>query len=173
MSVLTHSTIVGSTVWHTEADTRHFASELASALMRLPEPGHALITLQGDLGSGKTTLVRHLLQALGVGGRIKSPTYGLVEAYEVVLETGSLPIWHMDFYRFNDPAEWEHAGLRDSLAARGLKLVEWPERAAGRLPQADLRLHITSRGESDDEASRQVRLEADSPTGQRLMKAVT
>jgi tRNA threonylcarbamoyladenosine biosynthesis protein TsaE len=172
MSVLAHSTIVGSTVWRTEADTRAFAGKLASALLRLTEPGHALITLHGDLGAGKTTLVRHLLHALGVPGRIKSPTYGLVESYEAAIESANLPIWHMDFYRFSDPAEWEHAGLRDIFASRGLKLVEWPERAANRLPPHDLSLRITSADGSHDEESRQVRMEASSPSGRSLIEAL-
>ncbi len=173
MSVLRHSTIVGSTVWRTEEDTRAFAGRLAQALLRLPRTARTLITLHGDLGAGKTTLVRHLMHALGVHGRIKSPTYGLVESYEAASDSGSLPIWHMDFYRFNDPAEWEHAGLRDIFASQGLKLVEWPERAAGRLPPADLSLHIQSPGASDDETARRVRLEALGPLGQALMESMT
>lgn len=172
MSVLAHSTIVGSTVWQTEADTRAFASKLASALLGLTEPGHALITLHGDLGAGKTTLVRHLLHALGVRGRIKSPTYGLVESYEAEIESARLPIWHMDFYRFGDPAEWEHAGLRDIFASRGLKLVEWPERAADRLPLPDLSLRITSAGHSHHEDSRQVQMEGCGPSGRSLIEAL-
>jgi tRNA threonylcarbamoyladenosine biosynthesis protein TsaE len=172
MSVLTHSTIVGSTVWRTEADTRAFAGKLASALLRLTQPGHALITLHGDLGAGKTTLVRHLLHALGVRGRIKSPTYGLVESYEAGLESVKLPIWHMDFYRFSDPTEWEHAGLRDVFASQGLKLVEWPERATGRLPPADLSLRITGGDGTNGEESRQVRMESCGPSGQSLIEAL-
>ena len=173
MSILNHSMIVGSSVWHTEEDTRAFAGRLASALRQLPTPGHALITLHGDLGAGKTTLARHLIHALGVSGRIKSPTYGLVESYETGPGRGDLSIWHMDFYRFNDPNEWEQAGLRDILADRGLKLVEWPERAGGQLPPADLSIYIQNQMACGDEATRAVRLEACSPSGQTLLGALT
>lgn len=104
----------------------------------------AFIALHGDLGAGKTTFVRHLLRALGVQGRIKSPTYAVVEPYE----TAGLAIWHFDFYRFDDPREWEDAGFRDVFAAPGLKLAEWPEKAAAVLPTPDLDLHIAL-GEGD------------------------
>lgn len=89
-------------------------------------------TLRGDLGAGKTTFVRHLLRALGVTGRIKSPTYALVEPYDLPAPAGGPtmpPAWHADLYRFDDPREWEDAGLRELFASPGLKLVEWPEKA--------------------------------------------
>jgi tRNA threonylcarbamoyladenosine biosynthesis protein TsaE len=103
---------------------------------------HAFIELHGPLGAGKTTFVRHLLHALGVQGRVKSPTYALMESYEVDRDGATLPIWHFDFYRFDDPQEWEDAGFRDVFASAGLKLVEWPEKAEGLLPTADLRVFI-------------------------------
>ncbi len=90
------------------------------------------------MGAGKTTLVRHLLQALGVTGRIKSPTYAVVEPYELP----GLNIWHFDFYRFADPREWEDAGFRDIFASPGLKLSEWPEKAGAQLPVPDLDIYI-------------------------------
>ncbi|NTV85886.1 MAG: tRNA (adenosine(37)-N6)-threonylcarbamoyltransferase complex ATPase subunit type 1 TsaE, partial [Burkholderiaceae bacterium] len=117
-------------VWRTEAETGRFARRLAAS----PAVRNAFIELHGDLGAGKTTLVRHLLRALGVNGRIKSPTYAVVEPHEVA----GLAIWHFDFFRFNDPREWEEAGFRDLFASPGLKLAEWPEKAAGMLPVADL-----------------------------------
>ena len=174
MSVLSHATIVRSVIWHSEEETRACAARLAAALLTLPHAGNALIALGGDLGAGKTTLVRHLLRTLGVQGRIKSPTYGLVETYEVTTERGLLPIWHMDFYRLNDPSEWEHAGLRDVFATPGLKLVEWPERAGSRLPQADLMLHIRSQAGTDDPtaALREVQIQTPSPTGRALAEAL-
>ena len=98
----------------------------------------AFIELRGDLGAGKTTFVRHLLRALGVEGRVKSPTYTVMEPYALP----GLAIAHFDFYRFSDPREWVEAGFRDVFAAPGLKLAEWPEHAAGALPMADLRMHI-------------------------------
>jgi tRNA threonylcarbamoyladenosine biosynthesis protein TsaE len=99
-----------------------------------PALRNAFIELHGDLGAGKTTLVRHLLRALGVQGRVKSPTYAVVEPHEVP----GLAIWHFDFYRFTDPREWEDAGFRDVFASPGLKLAEWPQNAAPVLPLADL-----------------------------------
>lgn len=129
--------------WHDEADTQAFAQRLASHA----EIANALLVLRGDLGAGKTTFVRHLLRALGVTGRIKSPTYAVVEPHEgrapaAVGEPRPLPVWHFDFYRFNDPREWEDAGFRDIFAGPGLKLAEWPDQAAGMLPPPDLALEL-------------------------------
>lgn len=103
----------------------------------------AFIELRGPLGAGKTTFVRHLLHALGVEGRVKSPTYAVMEPYELPSATG-LPsqAWHFDFYRFTDPHEWEDAGFRDIFASVGLKLAEWPQQVAGLLPSADLGIDI-------------------------------
>ena len=123
-----------------------------------PALAHAFIELHGDLGAGKTTLVRHLLRALGVQGRIKSPTYAVVEPHE----TAAFPVWHFDFFRFNDPREWEDAGFRDIFAGPGLKLAEWPEKAAGLLPGADLVIRI----EALADESRNVTLLARTPVGQ-------
>jgi tRNA threonylcarbamoyladenosine biosynthesis protein TsaE len=117
--------------------------------------------LQGDLGAGKTTLVRHLLRALGVSGRIKSPTYAVVEPYEVA--AGSL--WHFDFYRFNDPREWEDAGFRDIFASQGVKLCEWPDKATGVMPVADVSLHI----EVNDNDERVVTVQTNTPRGEALL----
>jgi tRNA threonylcarbamoyladenosine biosynthesis protein TsaE len=130
----------------------------------------ACIELHGPLGAGKTTFVRHLLRALGVAGRIKSPTYTVMEPYTTPVLPG-LAISHFDFYRFSDPREWADAGLRDVYAAPGLKLAEWPEKVAGMLPVADLRLHIEPDGDSADEHpdARRVRLEAGTMLGLELL----
>ena len=147
-------------IWRTEDDTLAWARQLAA----LPSLRNAFIELHGDLGAGKTTLVRHLLQALGVTGRIKSPTYAVVEPHEVP----GLSIWHFDFYRFNDPREWEDAGFRDLFASPGLKLAEWPEKAAGVLPRADLVLRL----ELQDDESRRVRLTAQTEVGLALLQGL-
>ena len=130
-------------------------------MARKPALTDALVTLAGPLGAGKTTWVRHLLRALGVTGRIKSPTYALLEPYEV----HGRSISHLDFYRFDDPHEWIDAGLRDVFAAPGLKLVEWPEKAAAVLPLADLELRI----EPLDEHRRLVDVHARTPRGVELL----
>jgi tRNA threonylcarbamoyladenosine biosynthesis protein TsaE len=113
----------------------------------------AFVELHGPLGAGKTTFVRHLLHALGVEGRVKSPTYALMEPYALVRAGEPLQIWHFDFYRFDDPQEWEDAGFRDVFASHGLKLAEWPEQAQGLLPPADLEIHIEPR-EGDRRSAR-------------------
>ncbi len=117
--------------------------------------------MHGQLGAGKTTLVRHLLRALGVQGRIKSPSYAIVESYELPQGT----IWHFDFYRFSDPREWEDAGFRDIFAGPGLKLAEWPENAARVLPVADWDVHI----ELNLQGGRDVRICANTQLGAGLL----
>jgi tRNA threonylcarbamoyladenosine biosynthesis protein TsaE len=156
---LLHEPIVESTElhWPDEAACAAFAAALA----RHDALADAFIELRGELGAGKTTFVRHLLQALGVTGRIKSPSYAVLESYS----PKGLNISHLDFYRFDDVHEWSDAGLRDVFAAPGLKLVEWPDKAAG-LPQADLRMHI----EMLDESRRRVRSSALTPRGRALIE---
>jgi len=163
MNALNHASIVKRIVWPDEAATQAFAEVLAGR----PAVFDALIELHGDLGAGKTTFVRHLLTALGVKGRIKSPTYAVVEPYTLDNKANSgLNIWHFDFYRFNDPREWEEAGFRDIFSSPGLKLVEWPDKAGEYLPQADLVLAI----EVLENDARQVTLTAQTAVGKALLK---
>lgn len=110
----------------------------ASALAAHAALRDAFIELQGPLGAGKTTFTRHLLRALGVTGRVKSPSYAVVEPYELAIG----PAWHFDFYRFGDEREWEDAGFRDIFAGPGLKLVEWAQNAGETLPAPDLRVEL-------------------------------
>jgi len=156
-----HVRIVETLLLPDEAATARVAAALAAD----PALRHALIELHGELGAGKTTLVRHLLRALGVSGRIKSPTYAVVEPYELP----GLDIWHFDFYRLDEPREWQDAGFRDIFASPGLKLAEWPEKAAGYLPRADLVLTLTVR----DDNSRMLTLQAQTATGWALCQRVT
>ncbi|HRD99056.1 MAG TPA: tRNA (adenosine(37)-N6)-threonylcarbamoyltransferase complex ATPase subunit type 1 TsaE, partial [Rubrivivax sp.] len=153
-----HAPILGSrrVAWPDETACQAHAQALAGR----PALADAFIELHGPLGAGKTTFVRHLLRALGVSGRIKSPTYAVLESYEA----RGLPVSHFDFYRFSDPREWLDAGFREIFAAPGLKLAEWPEKAGNLLPLADLRLHI----EPVDDDLRQVLAEAATPRGLEL-----
>jgi tRNA threonylcarbamoyladenosine biosynthesis protein TsaE len=162
-TVLDHPLIVKTIVWPDENATRDFALVLAG------QPGitTAMIALRGDLGAGKTTFVRHLLQTLGATGRIKSPTYAVVEPYNLPATPAraALDAWHFDFFRFNDPDEWEEAGFRDVFASTGLKLVEWPDKAGPHLPQADLSIDI----ELQIDDSRTVTLRAGTALGRSLL----
>ena len=104
-------------------------------------------------------------------GRIKSPTYAVVEPYSLLPDgehPNALDIWHFDFYRFNDPREWEDAGFRELFASAGLKIAEWPEKAAAFLPAADLDIHISVQ----DDAVRRLRLVAGTPRGVQLLQAL-
>ncbi len=180
---MTHVTIVASPdtkpplavrdfIWTDEAACAAMAAELAQALRpNLMGEASAYIELHGTLGAGKTTFTRHLLRALGVQGRIKSPSYAVVEPHDAQ----GLAVHHFDFYRFNDPQEWEDAGFRDLFAAPGLKLAEWPEKALGLLPRADLQIHIQppytgDQGSTDEH--RAVQIQAFSPTGQSALAAL-
>jgi tRNA threonylcarbamoyladenosine biosynthesis protein TsaE len=156
-----HPEILGTRqlAWPTEADCARDAARMAAC----PALREALVELHGPLGAGKTTFVRHLLRALGVTGHVRSPTYALLETYR---PDDGAPVAHLDFYRFGDPREWDDAGLREVFAGPGLKLVEWPQQAQGRLPRPDLRILI----EPDPPGqARTVRLEALSERGRELL----
>jgi tRNA threonylcarbamoyladenosine biosynthesis protein TsaE len=120
-----------------EAATLALGAALAQVLIKetvLP----AVVYLEGDLGAGKTTLVRGLLRKVGAGGTVKSPTYTLVEPYVIY----GLNLYHFDFYRFNAPEEYLDAGLDEYFAEAGICLVEWPDRARPYLPACDLRIAL-------------------------------
>ncbi len=162
------------TLFLADADqTAQVAHALARGCVET-EPSRLLVTLSGDLGAGKTTFVRAFLRALGVQGRIKSPTFALVEGYSVdssgleFNRTLRTDVYHIDLYRFSDPNEWEDAGLRDLVAGPGICLVEWPEQAAGLLPVADLALRLTPQGNT----ARQLDVAAGSPLGAALLAAL-
>jgi tRNA threonylcarbamoyladenosine biosynthesis protein TsaE len=121
------------------ADTRAFGARLGQALSRLPLDGAVAVTLSGDLGAGKTTLVAGLLEALGHRGPVRSPTYTLIEPYRLA----DRDIYHCDLYRLRHPQELDDLGLRELRAPGSVLLVEWPERAEGRLGATDLILHLT------------------------------
>ncbi len=107
--------------------------------------------LEGDLGAGKTTLTRGVLRELGFSGRVKSPTYTLVELYEL----SRFNLYHFDLYRFTDPDEWEDAGFREYFNKASVCLIEWPAKAGGRLPDPDLQVRFEIL-----DSGRRVRIEA-------------
>ena len=138
-----------------EAATAALAQQLAGAL----DEG-LVVSLHGELGAGKTSFARALLGALGVGERIKSPTYSLVESYR----TQDRVAWHLDLYRIADPGELEWLGLDALSDPAALVLVEWPERGAGALPAPDLILHLSYAG-----AGRAAALESRTERGARVV----
>jgi tRNA threonylcarbamoyladenosine biosynthesis protein TsaE len=117
-----------------EAATQAFGAQLARELKQ-----GMTFYLEGDLGAGKTTLVRGVLRALGYNGRVKSPTYTLAESYDLP----TFDLYHFDLYRMHDPREWLDAGFRDVNDGRAVSLIEWPEKAAGWLPPPDVIIRLT------------------------------
>jgi tRNA threonylcarbamoyladenosine biosynthesis protein TsaE len=145
----------------TEADTLR----LGAALADTADPGALrglVLHLSGELGTGKTTLVRGFLRALGHGGQAKSPSYALVEPYAL----SRLNLYHYDFYRFKDRSEWVSSGFREHFNPDTLCVVEWPERAGGALPPADLQVKL-----SYPQEGRAAHLEAHSPRGEAWLQS--
>ena len=126
-----------------EEATVAFGAELAQALAAQPiSPSGLVIYLEGDLGAGKTTLCRGILNGLGHGGAVKSPTYTLVETYSLP----ALTVHHFDLYRLHDAEELEFMGIRDYFGADTLALVEWPQRGGGHFPTADFKVELALDG---------------------------
>ncbi len=118
-----------------EQATRHLGERLGALL----EPGMS-VHLSGDLGSGKTTLARGVLRGRGFAGKVKSPSYALVEPYM----DSRLSFYHFDFFRFREPGEWRDAGFRECFNEQSICLVEWPEKADGLLPPPDVRIRLST-----------------------------
>jgi len=135
---------------------------LAARLAPLLRPG-LRVYLSGELGSGKTTLVRGMLRALGFAGRVKSPSYSLVEPYII----SSLYFYHFDFYRFHSEAEWTDAGFEELLDSQAICLVEWPEKAGALLPLPDVAIAFIPAT-----AGRRVLIAAHSEAGGRCVSAL-
>lgn len=131
-----------------DSQTQLLGQDLAqiAADLTITSEGHRIpgakaggrIHLSGELGAGKTSLARAFLQQCGVTGRIKSPSYALLESYAV----SNLYLYHLDFYRFSDPSEWLDAGFRDILRENALVLIEWPERAQDLLSKPDILIEL-------------------------------
>lgn len=150
----------GDDAWRALADE---AATLAMGADIAPHlRGGMTLYLEGDLGAGKTTLVRGLLRALGYAGRVKSPTYTLTEIY-------SLPdfeLYHFDLYRMHDPREWLDAGFREVASVNTVSLVEWPEKAAGLLPPPDVRIQLRV-----CDVGREVKFVAETALGKECVRA--
>lgn len=123
-----------------ELETQNFAHRLSKCLI-----SPLFVTLEGQLGAGKTALARALLRALGYEGVVRSPTYTLVESYQLP----GLQVFHLDLYRVADPQELEFLGIEDIFQAKALCLIEWPDKGAGFLPKPDLVCRILVRGETE------------------------
>lgn len=125
-----------------------------------------IVALEGELGAGKTTLVGGILRSYGVTGPVRSPTYTLIEPYEVA----GRAIYHLDLYRLNDPDEVEPLGIRDLLTGSALLLIEWPSRAEGAIPAADLMIEIAYPPVGTE--GRQIRLTPHSASGARAVRHI-
>jgi tRNA threonylcarbamoyladenosine biosynthesis protein TsaE len=161
-----------------EADTTALAQKLALSLSHLflADPSaHLNISLEGDLGAGKTSFARHLIQSLGYGGRVKSPTYTLCEPYPLHIQSNDLhkpsdiTAHHFDLYRMRDPLEWQEAGFAEHFDEPGFCLVEWPEKAEGTLPAFDIEIHLVA---GDDENERHITLKTISSQGRAILDKV-
>jgi tRNA threonylcarbamoyladenosine biosynthesis protein TsaE len=142
------------------------ATERVGAALARALAGGMVVALHGDLGTGKTTLVRGALRALGWTGPVKSPTYTLVEHYPL----SSLYFYHFDFYRFADPSEWETAGIADCFRDDAVCLVEWPERVAGLLPPADIDIALAH--PESGATGRDLSLSIHTEAGERCLAAI-
>jgi tRNA threonylcarbamoyladenosine biosynthesis protein TsaE len=139
-----------------EADTLALGAALAPCL----EPG-TVVYLQGDLGAGKTTFARGVLRGLGYTGKVKSPSFALVELYKF----SRLYLYHFDFFRFTDPHDLGDAGFREYFRPDSVCLVEWPEKAAGALPAADLRVRLKTA-----DSGREAQIEAETEIGRHCLE---
>jgi tRNA threonylcarbamoyladenosine biosynthesis protein TsaE len=153
-----------------EADTTALAQKLAHRLshfFQLDSSAHLNISLEGDLGAGKTTFARHLIQGLGYEARVKSPTYTLCEPYPLIIHGKTLAMNHFDLYRMRDPLEWQEAGFVEHFDEHGFCLVEWPEKAEGTLPAFDIEIHLMA---GTDENQRNIIFQANSSQGMAILE---
>lgn len=155
-----------------EADTATFAKQLAAGFERFltQRPGsHLNISLEGDLGAGKTTFARYLIQALGHDGKVKSPTYTLCEPYPLQLKEQVITVHHFDLYRMRDPLEWQEAGFAEHFDVPGICLIEWPEKAEGTLPAFDIQIQLAA---GADENERAIQVNSLSPFGATALQEI-
>jgi len=153
-----------------EAETASLAKHLAAAIAQFigqwPE-AHLNIALEGDLGAGKTTFARHLIQGLGYEGKVKSPTYTLCEPYLLQSNQNSFTAHHFDLDRMRDPLEWQEAGFAEYFDVPGFCLIEWPEKAEGTLPAFDIQIQLKAGAEDNERA---IAIHAFSEPGKKVLE---
>lgn len=147
--------------WYIDNEAAMVALGERLGLVLAAHPEAAILFLEGDLGAGKTTLSRGFLRAFGHTGSVKSPTYTLVEAYELP----GRQVYHFDLYRLGDPEELEYLGIRDYFDDHSVSLIEWPARGAGYLPQPDWSLQVSVQG-----VGRRISVEAQTAKGRLLLQ---
>jgi tRNA threonylcarbamoyladenosine biosynthesis protein TsaE len=146
-----------------EPATQRLATALAGLI-----PAPAMIYLHGNLGAGKTFFTRSFLAALGFNGRVKSPTFTLMEPYTIANNDMVKNVYHFDFYRFTAGSDWRYAGFEEYLPGNGIAIVEWPENATG-LPTPDIDLHLSH---GDEETSRFATLHAHSDKARKAASSI-
>jgi len=151
-----------------EKASEHFATQLALSLIRIqrkrnPLNSSLIITFSGDIGAGKTTIIRAMLKSLGVQSAIKSPTFSLVESYLC----HNIPIHHFDLYRIHHEEELEYLGFRDYFANESICCIEWAENAGKALPNVDIRFKLSIKG-----AGREMQITALSEAGKKILGTV-
>ena len=168
-----HCSDEAATVTLVKSLARALSKSIVSQLSQNPTRAHLHISLQGDLGSGKTTAVRYLLKELGYTGKVKSPTYSLCEPHILQINQHSIELYHFDFYHMQSPSEWIEAGLQEHFASHEptICIVEWPEKAGNTLPLMDLSIEIKANlSDHHHEYGRQVVFHANTSSGQELLK---
>ncbi|MBU3551570.1 tRNA (adenosine(37)-N6)-threonylcarbamoyltransferase complex ATPase subunit type 1 TsaE [Polynucleobacter sp. MWH-Berg-3C6] len=155
-----------------EAETASLAQHLAASIQEWigqSPAAHLNISLEGDLGAGKTTFARHLIQGLGYEGKVKSPTYTLCEPYALQCKQQAFTAHHFDLYRMRDPLEWQEAGFAEYFDVPGFCLIEWPEKAEGTLPAFDIQIQLTAGAE---ENVRTINISALSEQGKKVVEQI-
>ena len=153
-----------------EAQTAALASTFAASLegwISQNPLAHLNISLEGDLGAGKTTFARYLIQSLGHDGKVKSPTYTLCEPYPISKNGQLFTVHHFDLYRMRDPLEWQEAGFAELFDVPGFCVIEWPEKAEGTLPAFDIQIQLEAGNLEDD---RSITIHALSEQGKTVLE---
>ena len=155
-----------------EADTASLAKQLAASFEQFltkQTGSHLNVSLEGDLGAGKTSFARYLIQAMGHEGKVKSPTYTLCEPYPLQFKAHAITIYHFDLYRMRDPLEWQEAGFTEHFDVPGICLIEWPEKAEGTLPGFDIQIQLSA---GADENERAIKINAITPFGKLALQEI-